>query len=205
MRWFALLLLSSTLSTAVACGGDNSGGAATTSPATSSVVIATSEPLLQASDAGLLTVADLPPGWSMGDADPGSAIADPQWYNACGHSSALPLDVGFSKGVAGPFLGETIVASACTDAALRRRPLSPRSARYSASCSTGGSGRRAGNWRRRSSSGSRPGTTRDAVTRRSATSVPSTTNGCTRRSQMRHDQSRSKQSGKPGQGQKGQK
>src|SRR6058998_610538 len=56
----------------------------------------TTAPLLTASDKNLLTLADLPSGWSLEDSDPRSSIADPSAYSACGASPSTPLDVGFS-------------------------------------------------------------------------------------------------------------
>jgi transposase InsO family protein len=56
--------------------------------------------------------------------------------------------------------------------ALDNATMESSSAPCSVSCSTVSAGRRGPSWRRRSSSGSRPGTTRTAATRPSATSAP---------------------------------
>ena len=77
-------------------------------------------PTVSVSVANLLTAADLPSGFYSVGSDPGSALADPSLYSACGAGPVVALDRGFTTStLAGPSVGETLVAYSSIDDATK--------------------------------------------------------------------------------------
>jgi hypothetical protein len=95
--------------------------------ATSTTVPAPTETpvvLKTVSASNLLDVADLPAGYTvvtigtLVNSGPGSVLADPSAYSACGPGPELSLDRGFEASESrGPFIGETLMAYPSVDAA----------------------------------------------------------------------------------------
>lgn len=141
MRWTALLLLPPIILLAACASGEEAKptAVATNQPTNAAIPTAppttsqpTSAPAATATPAVLKTVAannllnvgDLPAGYSvvtvglLTTPGPGSVLADPSNYSACGPGPELSLDIGFGVSqTKGPFIGETLMAYPSVDAA----------------------------------------------------------------------------------------
>lgn len=99
--------------------------ASATATATAAPVPTETPVVLKTVNAGsLLSVDDVPSGYSvvtvglLANPGPGSVLADPSTYTACGPGPEESLDIGFGVDqIKGPFIGETLKASPSVDAA----------------------------------------------------------------------------------------